>query len=484
MACLTGHAAVSEATNGVEQTSFGARSAGMGGADYSVASDTTAMNSNPAGITQINRKRVDAGIGFILPDQHFRNELNDVDAKAQAFPLPVFGYVDDTSLGPWSYGVGAYAQGGLGADLSLKHPVYRDPVTGELVEQGFHSNLLYGKLAVAAAYQALYNLSVGVSVNAGYSKLEMELPFSTSTDLLQGRPRWLGHAFSFAHLVSSPLTLNMKQATASINLPDADTLGYGFKLGLLYDYSENLTFGVAYTSESTLNFKGKAHLDFKPQVQDILPDYQRQFEPRFGRFYNRILAAVAKYGVGIDPDADFTATYDAEVELVYPQKLGAGAAYRPTEHLLLAADITWINWKNSFDKMPIRLRNGNNRTVNRMTGGENLEFDVPLNWKDQWIVAVGAEYFLTPSWTLRAGLNHARNPVPEETVLPIFPAIVETHATLGVGYRWENFQLDTAWEHGFENSVSTNQSLIADEYDQSKNTVSLDTFFVTGSWFY
>jgi long-subunit fatty acid transport protein len=261
-------------------------------------------------------------------------------------------------------------------------------------------------------------------------------------------------------------------------------LGYGFKLGLLYDYSENLTFGVAYTSESTLNFKGKAHLDFKPQVQDILPDYQRQFEPRFGRFYNRILAAVAKYGVGIDPDADFTATYDAEVELVYPQKLGAGAAYRPTEHLLLAADITWINWKNSFDKMPIRLRNGNNRTVNRMTGGENLELDVPLNWKDQWIVAVGAEYFLTPSWTLRAGLNHARNPVPEETVLPIFPAIVETHATLGVGYRWENFQLDTAWEHGFENSVSTDQSLIADEYDQSKNTVSLDTFFVTGSWFY
>ena len=174
LACLAAQAAVSEATNGVEQTSFGARSAGMGGADYSVASDTTAMNSNPAGITQINRKRIDAGIGFILPDQHFRNELNDTDAEHQAFPLPVFGYVDDSSLGPWSYGVGAYAQGGLGADLSLKHPVYRDRTTGEYVEQGFHSNLLYGKLAVAAAYQVLYNLSVGASVNVGYSKLEME----------------------------------------------------------------------------------------------------------------------------------------------------------------------------------------------------------------------------------------------------------------------------------------------------------------------
>jgi long-chain fatty acid transport protein len=277
----------------------------------------------------------------------------------------------------------------------------------------------------------------------------------------------------------------MKQATASIDLPDADTFGWGYKLGLLYDYSENLTFGVAYTSESTLKFKGKAHLDFTQQIQHLLPDLQGEFGPRFGRFYDRLLGAVAKFGVaGIDPEGNFAASYDAEIELVYPQKLGAGAAYRPTEDLLLAADITWINWKNSFDKMPIRLRNGDNQTVNRMTGGEDLEIDVPLNWRDQWIVAVGAEYFLTPSWTLRAGLNHARNPVPEETVMPIFPAIVETHATIGVGYRWENFQLDTAWEHGFENSVSTDHSLVADEYDDSKNTVSLDTFFVTGSWFY
>lgn len=472
------------ATNGVEQTSFGARSAGMGGADYSVASDTTAMNSNPAGITQINRKRVDAGIGFILPDQHFRNELNETKAKSQAFPLPVFGYVDDSSLGPWSYGVGAYAQGGLGADLKLKHAVYRDPTTGELVEQDFHSNLLYGKLAVAVAYQVLYNLSVGASVNAGYSKLEMRMPFSTSTELLQGRPRLLGRVFSFAQIVGSPLTLHMKQATASIDLPDADTMGYGYKLGLLYDYNENLTFGLAYTSESTLQFEGKAHMDFKPQVQALLPDYQVEFGPRFGRFYNRILAGVAKYGVGIDPAADFSATYDAEIELVYPQKLGAGGAYRPTEKLLLAADITWINWKDSFDKLPIRLRNGDNQTVNRMTGSDDLKINLPLDWKDQWIFAVGAEYFLTPSWTLRAGLNHARNPVPEDTVLPIFPAIVETHATLGVGYRWENFQLDTAWEHGFENSVSTDRSRVADEYDHSKNTVALDSFFVTGSWFY
>ncbi len=472
------------ANNGVEQTSFGARSAGMGGADYSVASDTTAMNSNPAGITQVNRKRMDVGIGVILPNQHFRNELNDTDARHQAFPLPVFGYVDDSSLGPWSYGVGAYAQGGLGADLSLKHDVFRDPVTGEPENQGFHSNLIYLKLAAAVAYQVLYNLSVGVSVNAGYSKLEMRLPFSTSTKIMQGRPKLLGHAFTFSQLFRSPLLLNMEQATANIDLQDADTWGYGYKLGILYDYNENLTLGLAYTSESILRFKGKTELDFKAQVQRAFPDFQKFFSPDFGRFYNRVFNAVVRYGTGLDPQGDLRASYDTELKLVYPRKFGGGGAWRPTEKLLLAADITWINWKDSFDAMRIKLSHGTNDAVNRMTGGDSLSITVPLNWRDQWIFAIGAEYFLTPSWTLRVGLNHARNPVPEDTVIPIFPAITETHATLGVGYRWENFELDGAWEHGFRKSVKTKVSKVANEYNNSRNSLTLDSFFVTGSWFY
>jgi len=466
------------ANNGVEQTSFGARSAGMGGADYSVASDTTAMNSNPAGITQVNRKRMDVGIGAILPDQHFKNELNDRDARHQVFPNPVFGYVDDSSLGPWSYGVGAYAQGGLGADLTLKHDVFRDPNTGELRDQEFHSNLIYLKLAAAVAYQVRYNLAVGASVNAGYSKLEMRLPFSTSTNIMQGRPKLLGHAFTFAQLFRSPLLLNMKQATANIDLQDADTWGYGYKLGILYDYNENLTLGLAYTSESTLKYKGKTSLDFKAQVQRAFPNFQQYFSPQFGRFYNRIFNGLVKYGTGLDPQGDLSASYDTELELVYPRKFGGGGAWRPTERLLLAADLTWINWKNSFHTMRIKLTNGNNKAVNRMTGSNSLSINVPLNWRDQWIVAVGAEYFLTPAWTLRAGLNHARNPVPEDTVIPIFPAITETHATLGVGYRWENFELDGAWEHGFHKSIKTKVSKVANEYNGSRNSLTLDSFFM------
>jgi long-chain fatty acid transport protein len=36
---------------------------------------------------------------------------------------------------------------------------------------------------------------------------------------------------------------------------------------------------------------------------------------------------------------------------------------------------------------------------------------------------------------LRAGLNLADNPVPDDDVRPLFPAIVRNHATLGLGYK-------------------------------------------------
>ena len=46
--CTSAHA-----TNGINLIGFGAESTLMGGADVAVARDTSALNTNPAGLTQI-----------------------------------------------------------------------------------------------------------------------------------------------------------------------------------------------------------------------------------------------------------------------------------------------------------------------------------------------------------------------------------------------------------------------------------------------
>jgi long-chain fatty acid transport protein len=40
--------------------------------------------------------------------------------------------------------------------------------------------------------------------------------------------------------------------------------------------------------------------------------------------------------------------------------------------------------------------------------------------------------------TLRGGANLANNPVPDDTVNPLFPAIVKNHFTFGAGYAFSN----------------------------------------------
>ena len=58
---------LAHATNVCENIGVGGRSLGMGGVDIGIAADTSAMVSNPAGITQIKGGRVDFGNGLFFP---------------------------------------------------------------------------------------------------------------------------------------------------------------------------------------------------------------------------------------------------------------------------------------------------------------------------------------------------------------------------------------------------------------------------------
>jgi long-chain fatty acid transport protein len=56
---LSSTAQTSFATNGLNQIGFGTESVGMGGADIAVARDTSALNTNPAGLSQIKNNLID-----------------------------------------------------------------------------------------------------------------------------------------------------------------------------------------------------------------------------------------------------------------------------------------------------------------------------------------------------------------------------------------------------------------------------------------
>ena len=50
------------------------------------------------------------------------------------------------------------------------------------------------------------------------------------------------------------------------------------------------------------------------------------------------------------------------------------------------------------------------------------------------MLSVGAALVVGDAWTVRAGFNHAENPVPDTYLNPLFPATVEQHVTGGLSF--------------------------------------------------
>jgi long-chain fatty acid transport protein len=113
------------------------------------------------------------------------------------------------------------------------------------------------------------------------------------------------------------------------------------------------------------------------------------------------------------------------VDFQWPETYGLGIAYDPGSAWSWAADLKRIIWSDAMA----------NFHMNFTANGMNLDVVMPQNWKDQTVFAVGVQYKLNPDLALRAGYNHASNPVPDATLNPLFPAIIETHYTVGFGYR-------------------------------------------------
>ncbi len=208
-----------------------------------------------------------------------------------------------------------------------------------------------------------------------------------------------------AHIVNSSLDLD--NGTSS-------NYGFGGQIGAIYQLDENISLGVTYQSP------------VKAEHQNVY-------------------------------DLDGNGRMDS-FTLEAPQSLGLGLAYFPSDRLLLEVDTRWLNWSDADG------------------------YDA-LDWKDQYVLALGAQLKVTNSLTVRFGYNYAKNQINEhanfdgadtikiqgkdvnrygyETLRIIgFPAIVEHHVTLGIGYDINpSLSLNLGYMHAFETTVKSKGTL-------------------------
>ncbi len=232
------------------------------------------------------------------------------------------------------------------------------------------------RIAPAASYQIMKGLSVGVAANLMYATMKYEVA---------GGMGW----------------------------PPRDTagsFGYGATIGLSYTPVDMVTLGVAY---ETKGFFQDFEFDIPQHVQVV----------GFDSFGNPIMGTV--------PGGTEKLAFDQ------PAVATVGASVRPTEGLLVAADVEWINWSDTngkdqpaFDTNP------------QLTGAQAWN----MNWDDQIVLKLGAQYAVTPALKVRAGYNYGKMPLDPSRAFEniAFPAIAEHHITLGAGYSFGGLTVNVA----------------------------------------
>ncbi len=481
------------ATNGMNMIGFGARMSAMGGVGQGFSGDANLMFANPAVLAGFDGQQFAGGVGLLMPKVNFTNDYNDVEGESQMFPLPNVAWANGLGDNPWAFGFGVSTVGGMGATYKdVNHPIFVDYYDNQMehgyIGQEYHSQIAMMRFTPSVAYNVSDNFRLGLGLQIAYSTLQMAMPYSMDPLAMQGDTgmgRTFGDLFSAAPNPDPMIGgLGYDEVTAYADMKDGATAtGYGANFGFQYDLNDNITFGFSYTSQTDLTYEGDASMDMNSQFGNA---YERMIMGWMNNGFSQAAAIdsvnMQLVGMGMDMSLGMADTYDAEIAFAWPQQIGFGAAVELSENFTIGLDVGWINWSATMEAFEMTFSGGTNENINTMMGTPdgNIELEMPLNWDDQIVIGFGAEYWLNDSFAFRGGFNYASNPVPENTLIAIFPAVVESHVTLGLGY-WLNpaFGVDLGYEYVLGNDPAVKNSIIANEYNDSVSELSENVLHLT-----
>lgn len=210
--------------------------------------------------------------------------------------------------------------------------------------------------------------------------------------------------------------MNYKTPSGTVGNGNSSDFGYGVNLGAYYDVTKDFTVGVTYQSEIAMTYKDQL--------------------------------TTAADGFDIGPNGMGTVTSN---KLTQPEEIKLGVAYT-TGPWLLTADYKRVNWSKADGYKT-------------------------FNWDDQDIFGLGVKYSGN-GWWLGAGYNYGKDPIKvlPSTMSPagysnqavnmfnnmFFPAIVESHFTLGGGMSvGKNSSVDFALVYASEKSKTIDTGVIS-----------------------
>ncbi len=413
------------AINGMNLEAIGPESLALGGAAMAYDTGSAAVMNNPATIgLKAEGHQVELLLGLVSPRITVSDGSQEAHSKADSFYTPGFGWLSRKA--DLSYGVGAYAQGGIGAAYGTNDWVAQG--TG-LVER---SEITVGRFVIPVSYAINGDLLLGGSLDFVWAGMDLQM-VTSGGQFMDMMPNTLNPgATRSAGAVSGSLvdgTAVMMQLGSidGINYSYVDFYdrsefsgaasgtGFGAKLGAVYRLMPGLSLGMTYHSQVEL---GTLYTDAARFTMNVGMD-------------SGVLAGGGQSGTFVNTDVTLQGVMSIR-NFRWPAMFALGSAYQISDSMLLVTDVKHIQWSHAMDKLTMEFE-ADDTEVNRQFRGTAMRTDLWQRWHDQTVLALGTAYQLRSDLALRAGYNHATNPVPATYSNVLFPGIIQTHYTLGLG---------------------------------------------------
>ncbi|MCA9783770.1 MAG: outer membrane protein transport protein [Candidatus Cloacimonetes bacterium] len=445
------------ATNGMDNEGYGPISTAMGGAGQAFDNGSAAVMNNPATITLMTpgSSRLDLALGMLQPKvRSSMNGMPTADSAADRFIMPAMGYL--RSMGSWTLGAGVFAQGGMGTDYEKSSFLSAGSGNPAMSQVGV------GRFSVPVGYRMNEKLGLGMTMDYVWANMDVEMAMAGAGQFASfissmGGSQALGSASGsmvdalggavMAGQLSMPSQdyASNPMAAGPVNwahfsfCDDSDFTGQAtgggmaMKLGALYTVSDQWTVGLSYhgaTALSDLEADG-ACMSMSANFDDALLAQQWNGIPEGAPGIQG--APAGSYSAVTVPVSGKITVKDFQ----WPAQMALGLAYRPSQAWLVAMDLKQIGWSSVMENFNLSFKADATQANPMAMGFAGTAMDMTLkqNWDDQLVMALGAAFAWNEDLTLRFGFNHASNPVPDQYLNPLFPAIVENHYTLGAGYR-------------------------------------------------
>lgn len=358
------------------------QSAGALGRAYAGAgvdgTDISGVYYNPATMTLHPGTTIQAGFVGIGLDLAYENNDGSVTENGQYNTQAIpHGYISHQLTDNMWIGLAMTVPFGMGTEYGNNWDQADRGISAEVLTFDFNPNV---------AWKVSDKLSIGAGMSIQYAAADLKMRHDVPADMGGG---------SFDSEI------------------DADSIAWGFNVGLMWSPLENLRFGLSYRSKVSHHADGDLTLDNPKDLKGLA-----QLWPML------------------------QGAHDASASLSTPAWAMATAAWDVNDLLSLYATFRWTDW-SSFDELTI---DGGSFQ------GIALGDTITNKWQDTYLFSIGADLRFTNWWTFRAGIGYETSVIDNPSYrTTIIPDADRWWFALGSSFKaTENMQIDVsaAWLHG------------------------------------